>query len=346
MNHFIARQILQTTFWFICLFGILTLPVFAFEEETEIKEPFYKNVSANIEMRLVIESDEEEIPWLYMQDLEGASHKVSEEILIDSSDVEGATTTVSEFGEKMLTLYFYPSSWEKVYEATTRAKSKKVAMLKEGQIHTTPIVYERIFHAAQIAGDPLASEEALLSGFVLGTRPSHLDSKELYNQFLADILSSHPEDLKLKQTLAYSYLKNKNPRQLEKALPLFQELAETKPNDGFIQTNLVLNLARLEKFTEALSTAESSLNRIPETDQIFMHKIVGEIYFWIGNKDKALESLRQQLKMVQELEFFKREQGRSEKELAKIYEQLGWSLPDKAKYIKKIKARIDYIQTH
>ena len=238
----------RKTFHTICFFSILAIPIVVLAEEQKNQESFYKNVNANIEIRLVIESDDKNTSWLYMQDLEGVSHKVSKEILIDSSDIEGASVK-KEFDEDRFSIYFCPTSWEKVYEATKRAKGKRVALVKDGEILTAPVVFELFFRAAEIATGSLATSEKFLKGFILDTRPTYLDSKELYHEFLSDLLSIEPDNLELMEALAYSYLLDEEAPQFDKALPHLETLAKANPKDYSIHTSLIncyMNLGKLD----------------------------------------------------------------------------------------------------
>ena len=49
----------------------------------------------------------DDTPWLYMQDLEGVSHRVSEEVVIGTFDVEGVTVESDR-----VVLHFKPASWK------------------------------------------------------------------------------------------------------------------------------------------------------------------------------------------------------------------------------------------
>jgi len=360
MHHFLNKKNLSESVLVLGLFAILALAALAVAEEPETKEPFYKNVSANIEMRLVIESDEDKTPWLYMQDLEGTPHKVSEEILIDSSDVEGAAIR-KEYGEDTLILYYRPTSWKKVFEVTTRVKDKRVAMVKEGEIITTPVVLEPLFRLAGIAGGPLSTAETLLKGFVLHTRPPHLDSKKLYHQFLSDRLATKPNDLELMETLAYSYLQDKESPQFEKALPLLEELARAQPQDLSINSSLVNCYVNLGKLEEALKTARQAISYTQPPGHTGMYLTIGEIHFLLGYKDLALQNLEHALKSVEEMEFpnidelsrkvaeFKMHfipELVTPEEIAKINKEFGSEAPFKNKMIKDIQNIMEYIRTH
>lgn len=54
------------------------------------EEVFYRNKNTDIEFRIVAET-ENGFPWNYLPDQEGSPQKVSQEVIISTKDVEGAT---------------------------------------------------------------------------------------------------------------------------------------------------------------------------------------------------------------------------------------------------------------
>lgn len=344
MHHFFCKNSLSRNGVALGLFAILVFSAIAFAEEPETKAPFYKNISANIEMRLVIESDDKETPWLYIQDLKGTPHKVSEEILIDSSDVEGATFTgTNEFGDELLKLYFHEKFWMNIFEKTARVKGKKLAIIIEGEIFSTPIIFEPIFRAAQITGDTMSLFDQLLKGFVLATRPSHLDSESSYKNFLSKWVSSHPNDLEMKEKLAYSYIKDKQQPEYELAIPFFEELVKAKPQKEHLHTELVESYVYTSQFDQALVAAKNALTKLSASEQTFMYGYIAEIYIIKGKKDQALKNFQIHLEKVQNMDvpYFRMVEGTNH--YVKVE---GQQDPKKAALIQQIKSRIEYIQSH
>lgn len=344
MKHLLCKIFLVTRIITLSFTIILAFSTLAVGEESETKEPFYKNINANIEMRLVVESEENDTPWLYMEDIKGNRHKVSKEILINSSDVEGVSIK-KERGEEFITLHFHPASWGKVYEVTTRVNHKKVAIVEKGVILTLPRINEPLIKAAQISGSHLASTSIHLNGFSLSRRPSHFDSNERYHQFLSDWISSHPNDLKTKKTLAYSFLMKEKPPQLDKALPLLKELTKANPDDGRIQMELVRTLVKASKLDEALDSAKSALSNLGGLDEISMYGIIAEVFHLKSEKSNALKYLEICLQKV-EKHTFPKFSPRREKLKAQVEKITGKPVLGKSGLVNQIKKRIEFIRSH
>ena len=100
---------------------------------------------------------------------------------------------------------FKPSSWEKIREATSQVKGKKVALIKDGEILMIPLMYEPVDRSAQVTGVTNTTPDNFLNGLVLYPRPSYLNSDELHDQFLAKWISKHPNDILLKEQIASQY---------------------------------------------------------------------------------------------------------------------------------------------
>ena len=319
---------------------LLILASYSLAESNKTENSYYRNENASIEMRLLVEP-EDEIPWVNLQDSEGATQRVSKEEAISSSDVEGVSIERDE-----IVIHFKPTSWSRIRETTTRLKGKRLAIVKDGEIIISPVMRAPIDRAALIDSAPKINLDGFLKGFVLQTRPPHLDSDKIYMQFLSEWIVTHPNDLDRKHHLATLYLEDKESPQIEKALPLFQELAEAKPNDGLIQMRLIVCYIGLGQFDQALATSQHALSNIQRRDQMFMYGLIGEIHYLKGDKENAIENLEIQLERVKESDFPKFEELLGEEQTTKLNEAFGWEAQSKNKMIKKIKSRIEYIRTH
>lgn len=379
MDHLLFRKFAHKTACGFCLFVILALPVIALAEESENPKPFYKNVSANIEMRLVVEPDDENTLWLYMQDLEGTPYKVSKKIFIDSSDIEGGTIYKDKIvnfdssnanGETFeedswiegIVLYFFPTSWIKVREFTTRFVASRIALIKDGQIISAPMVHEPITKAAVLSVDSKKDLLPwLLQGFSIGPRPIHLDSQVPYIEFLEEWIETHPEDMAEKRHLASLYMQSEESPQYESALPLLKELANAQPKDRSIHSSLLNCYIELGNFDESLKTAQQALSFIQPSDRTGMYVTISKIYFLKDDKDLALKSLEHALENVDEMDFPDVDDllKKSKKlglpftnklirpgEIEKLKKEFGSEAPLKNKTIKDIQNLMEYVRTH
>ena len=156
---------------------------------------FYRNEGVDIEFRILLE-DQEETPWIMLQDQEGSPQRVSKEIVIDNDDVAGFTIHDYEplfEDDKGFIMHFEPDSWKKIRETTARLKGKRVALVRDGKIFWSPMMNEALIRSAVVSfGGEENSVEKFFKDFPTENFPEHLHSETLYEQFLLDWVKSHP----------------------------------------------------------------------------------------------------------------------------------------------------------
>lgn len=306
---------------------------------SESQEVFYKNNNANIEFRILAEL-EDDFPSIYLPDQSDSQQKVSQEIVIGSIDIAGFT-----IGNE-LHIYFEPNSWGKVRETTIRLKGKRIALVKDGKIISSPRIWEPFSRSGVMSsGENKTTLKWALKGFTIEKRPSSLDSDEYYIQFLNKWIVTHSKDFDAIKTLAYFYLEIEGNPGHEKALPLFQKLAKAEPDNINTQMKLIQCYMGLGQLPSARTAAHKALTNTDQLGKIGLLASIGEIHYLEGHKDQAIKNLTLSLETLQNFEV--PTPPKHLKALAEqILKEMGIGQIKKNEMIEKIKSRIEYIQTH
>ncbi len=314
--------LLYTVFFFF-------FPTFTFAESSS-NSVFYRNDGANVEFRVVIDEDDQDTPWLILQDQEGSPRKVSKEVLIGSDDIAGFSVRAGG-----LDLHFKLESWGKILETTRGLKGKRLAFIKNKVILISPRIYSTLIRSGFLDfGKDKKYQERILKDLPIQTRPAYLNSKEVYMQFQSKWINLHPNDLETMEALAHQYIDDKDSLNFKEALRLFEVLAIEKPKDRMIQTQLLQCHFELGQYDGVLEAGGNALLALEREDQLFIYALMGETHYAMGRKDEAVRNLESYLDRLKEITF----QDNDE------FSRRGSITRDKA--IQKVKDRITYIQTH
>ncbi len=289
---------------------------------------FYRNAGANIEFRVVIEEDDQDTPWITLQDREGVPHKVTKEVVIGSQDIAGFTI---EEGE--LTIHFNPDSWARVRKITNRIQGKYMAFVKSGKLFISAQVATPFSRSAQLNfGKNRKIVRSVLDELPEGDLPAFIETSDQYISFLEEWVKNQKTDKYDLVHLADIYF-NDNGTQVDKALLIFKKVASIDPTDSGVQFRIVQCYIALSEYEQALITAQRSLSSMDKNEQIDMHKLLGDIHYSMGNKEDAIKSLELYIEEFQSLRF-------SDKEWAKPFHNA------RDKKIEIVRDQINYIKAH
>ncbi len=349
---------------------LLFLPTFIGAED--LPDPvFYRNAGVEIEFRILLE-DQENIPWILLQDHDGMPQRASKEIVISNEDIVGFTTYDFEplfEDDKGFIMHFNPDSWRKIREVTGRLKNKRIALVRDGIIFWSPTMHEALTRSAVIeVGGEETSVAELLKDLPTEKFPERLGSKTLYEQFIFDWMEIHPDDLDIKNSLrdlntpkiyekflvswveshpedwktmyelVSYYFEEKDQHDINKALPFAKKLVKLRPEDSQMRDRLIQCYLLMSNNEKALATGIQALPHTPKSEKMFLHRMIGEIQFKMGHKKEALESIEASLESMKQTEF-----TTPHKSLAKI---TGVVLPKKEEMIQETVDRIDFIMAH
>ncbi len=323
----------------IYILTFLLLPSFVIAENST-NSVFYRNDGADIEIRIVIEGNDDS-PWIILQDRDGSSKKVSEKAVIGSKDIAGFSVD-----DEGLEIHFKLDSWGKILETTRRLKGKRLAFIKDKIILTWPRIFTTLIRSGILdLGKDKADQKRLLKDLSTQPRPAYLNSKEVYMQFQSKWIDLHPNDLETKGALAHQYIDDKQSPDFKKALPLFEALAAAKPKDRMIQARLLRCHFELGQYDHALDAGGNALSTLEHEDQLFIFALLGETHFAMGHRDEATQNLEIYLERLKEQSFPKIEDLLSKDQNSKFENTFGPS-PNKTKMLEDVKNRIEYIKTH
>jgi len=253
-----------------------------------------------------------------------------------------------------------------------------VALVRDGLILLSPIIYSALTRSARVNfGGTETSVEELLKDFPTENLPERLHSETLYEQFLLDWVEAHPNDLDIKDSLASlsspkiyeqflvswidlhpedwetirelvnHYFEDKNNPKFKKALAHAQRFVKAKPEDSQMQIHLMQCYLLMGNNEKALATGIHALPQVPKIEKMFLHRMVGEIHYDMGQKKEALKSLEASLEIMRQIKFPNIDdidrKFLSETSIQKI---TGVVLPKKEEMIQETINRINFILAH
>ncbi len=327
---------------------LLLLPTYT-EAENHPDTVSYRNAEVEIEFRILL-GDQEEIPWILLQDREGVPKKVSKEVVIGNDDVEGFT--IDDYkpdfaNDKNLKIHFAPKAWKRIRETTGRLKGKQVALIRDGIIYWSPTILQAITRFALVSGGEGISIEKFLELFPTENIPEHLHSDTLHEKFLTDWIENHPEDLETLRELVNYYFEDKNHPEVNKALPYVQRLVKVTPDDFMNQKRLIQCYSGIGNHEKALATGIQALSHVPITENMLLHFIVGNLQYEMGNKTEAIKSLEASLEIIRQVKIPNKDyiDPRLLSERS-IQELDGLVVPKKEDMIQEVNNRIKFIMAH
>jgi len=363
---------------FCFILPLLFMPTFI-EAGSRPDSVFYRNDGVNIEYRILLE-DQEKIPWIMLKDRQGTPHRVSKEIVIGNEDIAGFTIDdyKSDFDDNHgVIMHFEPNSWRKIREATGKLKGKRVALVRDGRILLSPIIYSALMRATGVyLGSTEKSVEEFLKDFPRENLPERLHSETLYEKLLTDWMASHPHDLEVKdirnlssskkyeqflvswidrhpedlgtlRALVNHYFEDKNNPKCKKALAHARRFVKAKPVESQMQIRLMQCYQLMGNNEKSLTTGIQAISHAQSMEKVFLHRMVGELQYEMGNKKEAVKSIEASLEIMRQIKFPNIDdidrKFLSEMSIQKLD---GLVVPKKEEIIQETIDRINYILTH
>ncbi len=239
---------------------------------------------------------------LAISDYAGAAEQVGYALDIDPSDERKWGALVS--------LYLQTDEFDKAVDAATRAlgyhpQSANLTFMR-GISHGQAKQYDKAIpdfeHSIELAdsGDVKFVSEVLSSeGDMYSAAGDKAQAEEHYRQAIA----VDPDNLLALNN--YAYLLAVEGRDLDKAERMSSRTIQERPDDINSLDTYAWILFRQKKYTEALAYIQKALDLAKEpADELYSH--AGDIYFWNGDHQKAVELWQQALLLAPDNELLKR----------------------------------------
>lgn len=239
---------------------------------------------------------------LAISDYAGAAEQVGYALDIDPSDERKWGALVS--------LYLQTDDFDKAVDAATRAlgyhpESANLTFMR-GISHGQAKHYDKAIpdfeHAIELAdsGDVKFVSEVLSSE---GDMYSAADDKEQAEEHYRQAIAINPDNLLALNN--YAYLLAVEGRDLDKAERMSYRTIQERPDDINSLDTYAWILFKQKKYTEALVYIQQALDLAKEpAEELYSH--AGDIYFWNGEHEKAVELWQQALSIAPDNELLKR----------------------------------------
>lgn len=239
---------------------------------------------------------------LAVEDYPGAAEQVSYALDIDPSDERKWGALVS--------LYLQTDELAKAVDAGTRAlgyhpESANLTFLRGisyGQTQQYDKAFPDFEHAMELAdsGDVKFVSEVLVSEADIYSATDRKDkAEELYRQ----AIGINPDNMLALNN--YAYLLAVEGRDLEHAERMSARTIQERPDDINSLDTYAWILFRQKKYTEALVYIQKALDLAKEpAEELYSH--AGDIYFWNGDHEKAVEFWEQALRLAPDNDLLKR----------------------------------------
>ncbi|MDE5923298.1 MAG: tetratricopeptide repeat protein [Muribaculum sp.] len=239
---------------------------------------------------------------LAISDYAGAAEQVGYALDIDPSDERKWGALVS--------LYLQTDEFDKAVDAATRAlgyhpQSANLTFMR-GISHGQAKQYdkaipdfERSIELADSGDVKFVSEVLSSEGDMYSAAGDKAQAEEHYRQAIA----VDPDNLLALNN--YAYLLAVEGRDLDKAERMSSRTIQERPDDINSLDTYAWILFRQKKYTEALAYIQKALDLAKEpADELYSH--AGDIYFWNGDHQKAVELWQQALLLAPDNELLKR----------------------------------------
>jgi len=272
---------------------------------------FYLPGNIDIRLSLVAESDkeiEESSDVEAIKDFEGKQYFVAKKAELDLNDIETVYIEKSTYRgneQYSIGLLFKKESWDKFYDATERLRGKRLALIKDKELLSAPVIHEAVIGSAVVDGNfTNADIERIIVGLMPTAPYPENERADLYIDWLENRVAAHIDDSQALTQLAWRYSEKKE-QDCEKMTAIYEKVVRLDPNRYLEPFLRLLRTCFKEADTdvEAIAFYNGLLaeNKAEELEQATIRMDLAQIYVKTGNLQKALDELERALTITKAL---------------------------------------------